>query len=117
MVRVITVLPINLMLSLIFAVGQIAIGGLVARHSLGQGIWAETRRFLLLLVSLWFMCSGLLELFVSGMETAERLSGSFPTPAFDLWRARADTLLLLVSFALLASLLAYLVLKRFRPGS
>ena len=117
MVRVITALPINLILSLIFGVGQIVIGGLVARHSLGQGIWADTRRFLLFLVSLWFMCSGFLELFVSGMETADRLSGSFPTPTFDLWRARADTLLLLVSLALLASLLAYLVLKRFRPGS
>jgi hypothetical protein len=116
-VRVITALPINLILSLIFGVGQIAIGGLVARHCLGQGIWADTRRFLLLLVSLWFICSGSLELFVSGMETVERLGGRFPTPTFELWRARADTLLLLVSLALLASLLAYLILKRLRTGS
>jgi hypothetical protein len=116
-VRVITALPINLILSLIFGAGQVAVGGLFARHCLRQGIWADARRFLLLLVSLWFICSGFLELFVSGMETAERLGGRFPTPAFELWRARADTLLLLVSLALLVSLLAYLILKRFRAGS
>jgi hypothetical protein len=116
-VRITTAIPINLILSLIFAVGQLAGGGLVAWHSLRRGIWADTRRFLLLLVCLWFMCSGLLELFVSGMETVERLGGSFPAPDFDLWRARADTLLLLVSIALLAILLAYLIFKRFRAGS
>jgi hypothetical protein len=117
MVRVTTALPVNLILSLIFGFGQIVIGGVVARRSLGQGIWADMRRFLLLLVSLWFICSGFLELFVSGMETVERLGGRFPTPTFDLWRARADILLLLVSFALLASLLVYAILKRFRGGS
>ena len=117
MVRVITALPVNLILSLIFGIGQIVIGGLVARHSSGRGLWSDTRRFLLLLVSLWFICSGFLELFVSVMETVERFGGYFPTPAFNLWRGRADTVLLLVSLVLLACLLAYAILKRFRAGS
>jgi hypothetical protein len=107
-------------LSLLFGSGQIVAGGIVARFSLvglGQGIWTHARHYLLLVVSLWFIVSGTLELLVSGMETAQRLGAAISTRTFTLWRARADTLLVWVSVALLASLLAYELARRLRSGA
>jgi hypothetical protein len=94
-------------LSLIFGAGQIVVGGIVARFSLvglGQGVWTHARHFLLLVVSLWFIVSGTLELLVSGMESAQRLGAMISSETFTLWRARADTLLVWGCVALLASL-------------
>jgi hypothetical protein len=105
---------------LIFGAGQIVVGGIVARFSLvglGQGVWTHARHFLLLVVSLWFIVSGTLELLVSGMETAQRLGAAISSETFTLWRARADTSLVWVSVALLASLLVYELARRLRSGS
>ncbi|MGO8947493.1 MAG: hypothetical protein ACLQUY_07490 [Ktedonobacterales bacterium] len=91
-------------------------GVIVARYSLRQGIWKQTRYFLLLLASLWFVCSGSLELLVSGLETARRFGASLSVDTFDLWRERADTVLFLVSLVLLLSFLAYLIVRRLHAG-
>jgi hypothetical protein len=99
---------------LIFGAGQIVAGGIAARYSLGRGVLAHARFFFLLLVGLWFICSGSLELLVSGLEIAERLGAMLSIHTFNLWRARADTLLLWISLFLLVSLLAYPIIRRLR---
>jgi hypothetical protein len=68
------------------------------------------------MVSLWFICSGFLELLVSGLEFARLLGSSLSLNTLDLWRARADDLLLWVSILLLSCLLAYLVIRRLHSG-
>jgi hypothetical protein len=78
----------NLVLSLLFAMGQIVVGGLLATH--GSRRWRRTGDFVLMLVGVWFVCSGVIELFVSGMETFQRLSGVPDQATFTLWRGRAD---------------------------
>ena len=97
--------------------GQVVCGAIVARHSLRQGIWGQARHFFILLVSVWFMCSGCLELLVSGLETATRLGASVSIVTVDLWRARADTALAVVSLLLLLSLLVYAIARRSHAGS
>src|SRR5690348_13537675 len=82
---------INLILSLLFGVGQIVVGAFLVVH--GRNRWRRAGVFLLVLVGTWFVCSGIIELFVSGMESLQRISG-VPDPAtFALWRGRADTAL------------------------
>jgi hypothetical protein len=92
-------------------------GGIVARSSFRQGIWGHTRAFLLVLVSLWFICSGFLELLVSGLEFARRLGSSLSVETLNLWRARADSLLVYVSILLLSCLLTYSIIRRLHAGS
>jgi hypothetical protein len=101
---------------LIFGAGQVVGGGIVACSSLRRGIWGHARAFLLVVVSLWFICSGFLELLVSGLEFARRLGSSLSLDTLDLWRARADNLLLWASILLLSCLLAYLVIRRLHSG-
>lgn len=83
--------PVNLALSLLFGVGQIVVGALFIAH--GWNRWRRAGVFLLALVGAWFICSGVIELFVSGMETLQRLSGVPDHAIFSLWRERADTAL------------------------
>jgi hypothetical protein len=66
----------------------------------------------LLLIAYWFICSGIAELFVSGMEFAHQVSGQPPGQAVDMWRGRADAALLLVTLALMAALPVYLMVRR-----
>lgn len=91
--------PINLALSLLFGVGQIVVGGLFVVH--GRNRWRRAGVFLLMLVGAWFICSGVIELFVSGMESLQRLSGTPDHAAFSLWRGRADTTLVVATGAIL----------------
>ncbi|MEO7075951.1 MAG: hypothetical protein ABI068_11675 [Ktedonobacterales bacterium] len=96
-------LPINLVLSLIFGVGQLAIGVALLAYALRYKRWRALRTFGLALIGAWVVTSGAVELFVSGMEASGRLTGA-PTPTvFTFWRGRADTLLFTVT-ALLAVL-------------
>lgn len=99
-------LPINLVMSLVFGVGQIVVGGWLAWHVAhgGLGRW---RQALLVAVGLWFVVSGCTELFVSGMETSLRLSGAPAAVTFALWRGRADTTLYVATAALLVGAVAY----------
>lgn len=90
---------VNLVLSLLFGVGQIVVGSLLVSH--GRRGWRRAGNFVLMLVGAWFVCSGAIELFVSGMETLQRVSG-VPDPAmFSLWRGRADTVLAIATGVIL----------------
>jgi hypothetical protein len=88
---------INLALSLLFGVGQIVVGGVL--H--GRRQWRRVGVLLLMLVGAWFICSGIIELFVSGMESLQRLSGVPDSVTFSLWRGRADGTLALATVAIL----------------
>ena len=92
-------LPINLVLSLVFGVGQVVVGGWLAWHVAhgGLGRW---RHALLIAVGLWFVVSGCAELFVSGMESSLRLTGAPTAATIALWRGRADTALFMATAAL-----------------
>ena len=84
-------LSINLVLSLLFGVGQIVVGVILVVH--GRNRWRRAGVFLLMLVGAWFVCSGIIELFVSGMESLQHISGVPDHATFALWRGRADTAL------------------------
>ena len=84
-------LPINLVLSLLFGIGQIVVGAILVVH--GRNRWRRVGVFLLMLVGAWFVCSGIIELFVSGMESLQRIIGAPDHATFTLWRGRADTAL------------------------
>ncbi len=84
-------LSINLVLSLFFGVGQIVVGAFLVVH--GRNRWRRAGVFLLMLVGAWFVCSGIIELFVSGMESLQHISGVPDHAVFTLWRGRADTAL------------------------
>lgn len=100
-------LPINLILSLVFGVGQIVVGAWLAWHSLQSERRPHWRAALLIAVGLWFIVSGVIELFVSGMETSQRLTGAPGAGQFALWRSRADTTLFAFSAALAFGLVVY----------
>lgn len=82
---------VNLGLSLLFGVGQIVVGSLLVAH--GRNRWRRAGVFVMMLAGAWFVCSGIIELFVSGMESLQRLSGVPDLATFSLWRGRADTAL------------------------
>jgi hypothetical protein len=94
-----SVSPINLALSLLFGVGQIVVGALFIAH--GRNRWRHAGVFLLMLVGAWCICSGVIELFVSGMESLQRLSGVQDRVAFSVWRGRADTALVVATGVIL----------------
>lgn len=95
-----SLLPINLILSLLFGVGQIVVGAFLVVH--GRNRWRRAGVFLLMLVGTWFVCSGIIELFVSGMETLQRNSGVPDHATFTLWRGRADTTLAVATGVIVA---------------
>ncbi|HEX6819913.1 MAG TPA: hypothetical protein VF120_16170 [Ktedonobacterales bacterium] len=93
--------------SLLFGAGQVGIGAYLVVHGLQKNRWRRLGVVIAMLAGAWFITSGLAELLVSGMETAQRL-GHGPTAAvFAQWRARADTLLFVVTLVLLAVGLGY----------
>lgn len=91
--------PVNLALSLLFGAGQIVVGGLLVRH--GRTRWRRGGVFVMMLAGAWFVCSGIIELFVSGMEALQRISGVPDHATFSLWRGRADTVLAVATGAIL----------------
>lgn len=90
---------VNLVLSLVFGVGQIVVGSLLVAH--GRNRWRRAGVFVLMLAGAWFVCSGIIELFVSGMESLQHLSGMPGRATFSLWRGRADTALVVATGAIL----------------
>lgn len=106
--------PASLTLSLIFGAGQLVVGSGVAFRLLARSDWRRTNLFTLLLIALWFVASGLTELFVSGMETAHDLRGVPSAAGFTLWRGRADTALVAVSLALVILFLGVLAVRQLR---
>jgi hypothetical protein len=102
-----TASPLSLVLSLVFGIGQLVVGVGVTRWVLAARRWRRPSLFVLLLLAIWFVCSGAAELFVSGMESLHLLAGWPRTSAFTLWRARADVALLAVTVALVVALIVY----------
>jgi hypothetical protein len=103
---------LSLILSLIFGAAQLVLGAVVVARLLRGGRWRAAARFALLLICLWFVCSGLAELLVSGMEAMQRISGHPSAPAFALWRGRIDAGLLIATAALFVALCLYPLLRR-----
>ncbi len=104
-----TLSSVGLALSLVFAVAQIVAGTAVVRWLTHRGLWRRIDMFFLLLLSLWFVCSGVTELFVSGMEVLHAVRGEPGAAAFALWRARADTFLFAATGALALCLLVFML--------
>jgi hypothetical protein len=102
---------ISLVLSLVFGVGQVLVGGGLVWHGSMRGRWRRLGVFISMLVGAWFFCSGVVELFVSGMESLQRMSGSPNAATFALWRSRADMVLLVWTIGLVIVGLAYLVVN------
>lgn len=94
-----TSLTLTLILSLLFGIGQVVVGGWLLLS--GRRRWRNARVFLLLLAGAWFVSSGVIELFVSGMESFQRLSGTPDNATFALWRGRADSVLAIATVAIL----------------
>ena len=97
-----------------FGAGQVVVGGVVAYRLLAGAKWRQTNLFLLVLLALWFVASGLTELFVSGMETARDIRDTPSAAVFTLWRGRADAALVGVSIVLVATFLIAFATRRLR---
>lgn len=106
---------LSLALSLLFGLAQLGIGSAVARHLLARDRWRPMRGFVLLLIAAWFVCSGIAELIVSGMEIWRRLWGAPSAASFALWRGRVDLALVVASALLLVALIASPLLRRYVP--
>lgn len=106
--------PASLVLSLIFGAAQVIVGGVVAYRLIARSEWRRLNLLMLLLIALWFVASGVTELFVSGMETAHGLRGVPSAAGFALWRGRADTALVVVSVALVGAFLVALIVRQVR---
>lgn len=109
-----TAVQINLVLSLIFGLGQAVVGLAVAWRLLAGKAWRRPSMLFLLVVSCWFVASGITELFVSGMETAQTVGGALSEATFVFWRARADGLLLAASVALVVGFAGWYAVLRLR---
>lgn len=96
--RVQPVSSVNLALSLLFGLGQIVVGFLLV--SRGRRQWRRAGVFVMMLAGAWFVCSGTIEIFVSGMETLQRVGGVPDRSTFIVWRGRADTALAMATGAL-----------------
>lgn len=107
-------LPITLLLSLIFGLGQLLVGGWLAWYTLTPARRSQWRLTVFLFVGLWFVVSGVIELFVSGMEASRALVGTPAEPTFALLRGRADVVLFVASALLGVGALTYPFLVRWR---
>lgn len=103
---------ISLALSLLFGVAQLGIGGAFVWHLLRRDRWRPLRGYFLLMIAAWFVCSGIAELIVSGMETTHRLWGAPAAASFAVWRGRVDVALAIASALLLVCLFAYPLMRR-----
>jgi hypothetical protein len=102
-------LPANLVLSLIFGVGQIAVGGWLAWYELAPRKWRSWRAVVVGAVGVWFFVSGVCELIVSGMEVSRITDGGPSLVTFNTTRAAADGALFALTVALALGLAVYLV--------
>ncbi len=100
-------LPLNLILSLLFGLGQVVVGSWLARYALAGERRGQWRVALLAFVGLWFVLSGVIELFVSGMESSQRVTGTPTALIFALWRGRADSALFIASACLALGAVCY----------
>src|SRR5579864_229361 len=109
-------LPLTLVMSLIFGIGQLAIGAWLIVVPLAPARRRQWRFAILLFAGLWLVASGATELFVSGMEASKRLTGAPSAAMFALQRGRADAILFVLSGALAVGALIYPLALRWRSG-
>lgn len=113
-------IPPNLILSLVFGVGQIVVGGGLAWYGLTPRRWRQWRAVLAGAVGVWFFVSGVCELIVSGMEVSQRLGGGPSAAVFAQTRGLADGALFTATGALAVGLVAYFItmalMRRQQPG-
>lgn len=107
-------LPINLVLSLVFGLGQVVVGAWLAWYPLTPAHRGNWRIAILLFAGLWLILSGTIELFVSGMETSQRLAGSPSMASFSLLCGRADGALFAATALLAVGALVYPLALRWR---
>lgn len=105
------------MLSLLFGLGQVVVGGVVTWRLVTRKGWRRPSMLLLLALCCWFMVSGVTELFVSGLETAHTMGGAVSSASFALWRARADDFLLVASIVLLVLFTSWSIALRWRESA
>jgi len=104
-------IPPNLILSLIFGVGQIVVGGGLVWYGLAPARWRQWRAVLAGMVGLWFFISGVCELLVSGMELSQRLGGGPRAAVFVQTRGLADGALFVATGALAVGLVVYFIAR------
>lgn len=102
----------NLLLSLVFGVGQVVVGVAMIIYTSRRARWRRLNFFGLALIGAWLAASGVTELVVSGTELLARLSSNISAITAQQIRSRADTVFLDVTLALLAIGVAYLLLAR-----
>ncbi|HEU0025550.1 MAG TPA: hypothetical protein VFQ25_00400 [Ktedonobacterales bacterium] len=104
-------IPPNLILSLVFGVGQIVVGGWLAWYGLAPARWRQWRAVLAGAAGVWFLVSGVCELIVSGMELNRGLGGGPSDAVFTQTRALADGALFAATGALAIGLAVYFIAR------
>lgn len=99
----------NLYLSLAFGVGQVIIGVAMALFVTRKRRWQKMTHALLAFIGLWFACSGITELIVSGAEVLARTTHTLSLASASHLRAQADEAFLIASLMLLTIGAAYLL--------
>ncbi len=102
-------IPPNLILSLIFGVGQIVVGGGLAWYGLAPRRWRQWRAVLAGAAGVWFFVSGVCELIVSGIELRRSLGDGPSAAVFTQTRALMDGALFAATGALAVGLVAYFI--------
>ena len=102
-------IPPNLIASLVFGVGQMAIGGWLAWYGLAPARRRQWRAVLAGAAGVWFFVSGVCELVVSGMEVSRLLGGGPSADVFAQARGLADGALFDVTGGLVLALVVYFI--------
>jgi hypothetical protein len=106
-------IPPNLIMSLIFGVGQVGVGSWLVWYELAPRAWRrpshwrDWRAILAGAAGVWFIVSGVCELIVSGMETSRLRGGGPSLAAYDVTKTAADGVLFAVTAALAVALAVY----------
>ncbi len=103
---------INLILSLIFGVGQVIVGAGMAVYTARKQRWRQFRFFGMAVLGAWIACSGITELAVSGSELLARQSSTLSAAQAAQLRAAADQAFLVASIMLLLVFAAFPLLAR-----
>lgn len=107
---------LTLLISLLFGVGQCAVGAILVRRSVRSGGRNGPSLYLAGLLGAWAICSGLAELLVSGFALVVQARGASLSPTLAEVRHLADTALVLITVLLLGLVLAYSLARRMRWG-
>jgi hypothetical protein len=94
--------PVMLAISLIFGVGQIAVGAGLVIRGLRGGRWRRLGIYATMVLGAWFMCSGAVELFVSALTATSDAWGQPTSGILARLRADGDVGLVWASLALVA---------------